>query len=138
MVFKNGRAALINASVSHLALDAFVDRIQTGRECISAMLKGHCREIINELSRGPVKTEGCGIAAFVDEGGDTMLLPINYSPYDQDALDIPVPAAIILDGLDVSDAVSEHDIECFYKDGKLVRMEFELLPHQCAVIKLVK
>lgn len=137
-IFKYGRTAILNASVSHLALDAFVDRIQSGRECISEMIKMHCCEIINELSQGPVSAEGCGLAAFTDQNGDTIINVINYAPYDQSKLYDLYPASINLDGLDVKGAESEHELKCFYENGKLVRIELDLLPHQYAVIKLVK
>ena len=137
-LFKNGRAALINASVSHLALDAFVERIQTGRECISEMLKGYCRDIFNELSNGPVKADGCGVNAFIDEHGDTVLMPVNYSPYDQKVLYDSVPAAIDLFELGAKDLETDHKVKKFFKDGKLFRIEFELLPHQYAIMKLIK
>ncbi len=137
-IFTNERTALLNASVSHLALDAFVDRIQTGRECISEMIKMHCRNIINELSNGPVYAKGCGLAAFVDKNNEVIINAVNYAPYDQDKLYDLYPASIYVEDLNVSGAESEHELKCFYENGKLIRIELDLLPHQYAVIKLIK
>lgn len=138
VLMKKNRAALINAPVSVLGRDSFIERVQYGRESISIILKNSCKAVLEELSSPQIKAEGCGISAFKDKNGDTILVLFDYSEYDQNKLDTYINNVTVKINLpNVKDVICDKPVNRFYDNGHIKEFKVKLKQHETTVIKLL-
>ncbi len=81
LLMRHGRTALLNIAAPLVGPDTFMQRVQYGRESISALFKDRCAAVLRGLSR-PAITADCGLSAFSDGHSDLIML-FDYSPMTQ-------------------------------------------------------
>jgi len=137
ILMKNHRAAIINAPISSLGTDSFTDRVQYGRECISKILRAECKAVLEKLSNPLVKAEGCGISAFIDKNGNTVLVLFDYSPYDQKELHTTNNNVTVkLNIPNIRNVECEKEVNKFYENGFIKEFKVKLRPQEATVVKL--
>lgn len=84
VLLKKGRALLLNTSIGHVGVDSFLNYSTMGRDNVSRLLRRVCKEELVALS-SPVASvqDDCGIAVYLSENGETLILLTDYSRYDQ-------------------------------------------------------
>lgn len=84
VLMRKGSAVLLNCSVNQVGVDNYKPLCYYGRPNISKLLKQAVSGILCELSRPYAKADGrCGVTSFTTENGDTDLLLVDYSPYNE-------------------------------------------------------
>lgn len=83
VLMKNRNAILLNCSVGQVGVDNYKPICYYGRPNISSLLKEAISKVLCSLSRPYAKANGrCGVTSFVTESGDTDLLLVDYSEFN--------------------------------------------------------
>lgn len=134
-----GKTLLINAPVSELGCGYLEKLPITYMPSISELLRETAAEAIRSINRPVAWAEGCGITLLKDRSGDTLLLAINYSPYEIDCGPKEYDATVMLED------IRAHHAESIYgpapsalraDDGMLKGLWLRLHQQECALIRL--
>ncbi|MBR1968937.1 MAG: hypothetical protein IKA17_01080 [Clostridia bacterium] len=135
VILKKGRALLINAPVSKLGHECFEGREGKTKNNVSELLKKTLKEEILKLSSPLVLGENVGVTLFESEKGNTQLLAIDYSAYDN--REFTEREAVIKINFPVKEALSEREFTSVRnKDGSVKEIRFNIKPHEAVMFRL--
>ena len=93
IVMRNDRAIMINANMTDIGYESFEGIAGKARHCLSGLLKCCITDCLRELTTGDALGDGVGITLFETEKGETVLLAIDYTPFDN--LELPQSVRVL-------------------------------------------
>ena len=140
VLMKTGTAVLLNCSVDQVGVDNYKVLCYYGRPNISKLLKETVSNVLCELCRPYAKADRrCGTTTFITENGDTDILLVDYSRYD-DLSDKETYVEIFNRNVRDIECISNPDINIGkYFDGNCLK-EFNVTMrhHEALLFKLKK
>ncbi|MBR1970732.1 MAG: hypothetical protein IKA17_10320 [Clostridia bacterium] len=135
VVLKNKNALLINASVSTLGHECFEGAEGKTRRNVSELLRDVLKRELVNASEPLAIGQNTGITLFESENGNTHLLCIDYSEYDN--RNIREREAVVKLDLPVAEISSERDFGAVRnKDGLIEEIRFKIYPHEAVMFTL--
>lgn len=135
VLLKKERALLINAPVSKLGHECFEGREGKTKSNLSELLRNTLKKELISLSSPLVLGENFGVTLFESEKGNTQLLAIDYSPYDNRK--ISKREAVIKINIPTKEISSEREFTSVRdKDGNIKEIRFKVLPHESVMFRL--
>ncbi len=135
VIFKKDRALLINASVSTIGHECFEGAEGKVRRNISRLLKKVLTKEILNISSPLAYGENTGVTLFESERGNTQLLCIDYSPYDNRNI-IQNRAKVYFD-MPISEIHSTRDfVSVRDKNGYIKEISFDIKQHEAVMFTL--
>jgi len=138
LIMTTGRCALINADVTNLgAADSRYMCHAKTVHVIGHLLKKTIAKLALDLSSPLAKGENVGTTLFETEDGRTMLLAIDYTPFDnREHAPKEAVVKINLDG--VHHVSSERELFVGKKNGCVTEVRFTIKPHEAVFIEMIK
>lgn len=138
IVMKYNNALLLNAATTDLGYECFEGMEGKGRRSISKLLRRCIKSYVRSLNKQPVLGDNVGVTLFETEFGDTVLMAIDYTPFDNRAHSEKM-AVVRISMQGIYGAVSDTPINQVKNEkGELVELRFPILPHGFSFIKLLK
>ncbi len=136
VVYKKDRAILINAPVYAIGYECFAGTAAKGRKNISSLFRKVMADLMVDISDTVVLGENVGVTLFETEKGETVLLAMDYTPFDN--REHPERMATVKLNLDgITKAESDRDIISVHnKEGKLIELSFKIKNHESVFVKL--
>jgi len=135
VLLRNERALLINAPISKLGHECFEGREGKIKNNISTLLRKTLTEEMIKLSSPLVLGDNVGVTLFESEKGNTQLLAIDYSPYDNRNID--QREAIIKINYPTKNISSDHSfVSVCDKYGYIKEIRFKILTHESVMFRL--
>ena len=134
-VIATDRTALINTALINLGGECFKWDYSKSKHITGALITEVLTDLIRLLSKPLAIGENIGITLFENVSGETVLLAIDYSPFDNSGKK-ETQASIKLYMDDVTDAVSDQNIWVAKKDGIVKEIRFNIGVHGSVFIKL--
>ena len=94
------------------------------------------KNILRTLSKPLAKGENVGVTLFETNHGKTMLLAMDYTPFDNKGHGVK-EAVIRLDMDNVTGISCKRDVFMGKKDGKIQEIRFDVLPHESVFVELL-
>ena len=133
------RTLLLNASADELGRQSYGQRNEIYYAAsISALLRRKVSEAMRGIVSPVASSDGCGITLFRDRNGDTLLLAVDYSDYDEPEGVREYTVSFGFGGI--------RDIEPLYgkkpillrKGGIIRAVCLKLRQQECALVKLIR
>lgn len=144
VLVQNGRCVLLNAPICQVGANYAIVDVNNTPENISVLLKTTVRNVLKTLS-SPLYTvnEQCGITAFKNEKGEDMLLLIDYTDYDHDAVftrNTILTVNINEKGFKGAEVVSSipKEVGIHTKNGHMDALTLTIKPQESVLLKLIK
>lgn len=136
IVMRHNRTLLLNAAVTDLGYECFEGMAGKGRRSISRLLRGCLTKAMRALAVQPVLGENVGVTLFETEKGETALLAIDYTPFDNKPHGEHT-AVVMLNMEKVVGAESDVPlVQVHNAAGQLCELRFSIKPHGFCFIKL--
>ena len=140
IIFRNGRALLINACLSEVGIDSYTAFKNAGRANISKIVRAAIGDFMHSVSSPLAHCgEQCGMELVETANGEKLLVLTDYSPYSNEN---PRTVSVRFDGLRVSEvknlSYDAHDIHmnCFERNGSIDGFSVVLRPREVLVFKV--
>lgn len=140
IIFRNGRALLLNACLSDVGIDSYTAFSYAGRANISKLIRAAIGDFLKSVSEPLAHCDDrCGIEIVKTVNGDTLVVLTDYSPYSNEK---PRTVGVRFDNLNVS-AVENlwydaHDINMnfFERNGRIDGFSAVIRPREVLIFKL--
>lgn len=137
VIFSNGRCALVNVDVTNLGESDSRDMCHAkSLHVVGSLIRKALSDLANRLSSPIVKGENVGTTLFETEDGRTMLLAIDYTPFDNAEHNIK-EAVITVNGNIAKEAKSERALFVGKKNGYVKELRFDIKPHEFVFVELI-
>lgn len=136
VIISTDRTALINTAV--FSLGCAVKSKTTGSNgafIVGKLIKQALKDIFTNMSAPLAFGKNVGITLFEDEHKNTMLLAINYTPFDNCTHDI-TEAVVEININDVTEVSSDVSTKTACLNNAIKELRFDIQPHGFAFIKL--
>ena len=138
VIFKKDRAVLINANLVDVGIECFEAAVGKSRKNTSELLKLALKKVLRGITTQYAVGENVGITLFETEKKQTVLMAIDYSPFDN-APKSEKTAVVSVDMKDIKNVKSDREIVCVRnKAGNLCELRFNILPHETVFIEMFK
>lgn len=135
VLLKKGNALLVNAPISKLGHECFEGREGKTKNNVSDLLRRMIKKEVLGLSNPLVSGNNVGITLFESEKGNTQLLCIDYSAYDNRK--ITEREAVVQFRMPVTEISSERGYIVVRDDGGYVKeIRFAIKPHEAVMFQL--
>lgn len=136
-VMRYNRTLLLNAAVTDMGYECFEGMAGKGRRCISTLLRRCIKQAVRTLNEQPVLGENVGVTLFETEAGETVLLAIDYTPFDNRPRGEHT-AIVTCNMKHVIGAEADVPItQVKNENGQLCELRFPILPQGFCFIKLI-
>ncbi len=137
VLLRNKGTLLINAPVSKLGYECFEGREGKTKNNVSELLRRTLKEEMIKLSSPLILGENVGITLFESEKGNTQLLAIDYSAYDN--RNITEREAVVRINFPIKEALSDRSfVSVRDKNGNITEIRFKILAHEAVMFRLIK
>ncbi len=137
LVLRHNRTLLLNAAVTDMGYECFEGMAGKGRRSVSTLLRRCVKQAVRQLNSQPVLGENVGVTLFKTKTGETVLLAIDYTPFDNRPHDTR-KAIVSLDLEGVIGAQADVPLTQVKDDtGRLRELRFDIAPHGFCFIKLL-
>ncbi len=140
VIFRKGRAMLINASLSEVGSDSYSALLYAGRANISRLARAAIRDFIKSVASPAAYTdERCGINLIKTADGGALLILTDYASYGTQEARV---TDVRLCGLRVRGITNlvydEHEtgLNLYFKNGYISKFSVNIRPHETLVFKL--
>ncbi len=140
VLMRKENAVLINCSLNQVGVDNYKPLCFYGRPNISRLLKKAVSEILCALATPYAKADGaCGVTSFITENGDTELLLIDYSRFD-DPTDKKTHVEIFDSSVRDVECISRPDIKIgrLFEGDSLKEFNITMKHHEALLFRLKK
>ncbi len=136
IIMTNGRCALINADVTNLGASDSRDMCHAkSLHVVGKLIRKALSDLAVNLSSPIAKGENVGTTFFETEDGRTMLLAIDYTPFDN--AEHKIKEAVVTVNSDFAkDAKSERELFLGKKNGYVKEIRFDIKPHEFVFVEL--
>lgn len=131
------RTALINTSVIDLGSECFEGNPGKSKRIIGKLVKKAVKDIVKRLSNPLVYSDTTGLTLFETESGKTMLLAIDYTPFDNNKKKTK-QGIVRINTDDITDVKSDEKLLVGRKDGFVKEIRFDIKPHGFVFVELLK
>ena len=131
-----GRTLLINTDVENLGSEE-PRRVNgsNGYHMVGRLIREALKEQLARISSPLVRGRNVGVTLFESEKGKTVLLAIDYSPFDNAPKGVK-EAAVEVSMPGISGAGSDADLFAGMKGGEVKELRFPILPHGFVFVEL--
>lgn len=133
------RTALINTDLRALGCSDTrkLSHDSLGNHFTGKLLRNLFKSILSNLSTPLVYGKNVGVTLFEDQNGKTMLLAIDYTPFDN--REHQEKEAIVAVSLpNVTDAMCDRPLFVGKKNGLVKELRFDIRPHESVFIELCR
>lgn len=135
-VITTERTALINTSLINLGCADKEKMMESkGGFIVGSLIREALADEVKRLSKPLVFGKNVGTTLFEDENGRTVLLAIDYSPFDN-AVRGAKEAVVEINMPDINDASGDIPVKTAKVNGSVREIRFEINPHGFVFIKL--
>lgn len=131
-----GRTLLINTNVENLGSEE-PRRVNgsNGYHMVGRLIREALKEQLARISSPLVRGRNVGVTLFESEKGKTVLLAIDYSPFDNAPKGVK-EAAVEVSMPGISGAGSDAELFAGMKGGEVKELRFPILPHGFVFVEL--
>ena len=138
VILKKDKAVLINANLVDVGIECFEGTAGKSRKNTSELLQLVLRTVLRRITTQYAVGENVGITLFETEKKQTVLMAIDYSPFDN-APKHEKTAVVSVDMKDIKNVRSDREIVCVRnKAGNICELRFNILPHETVFIEMMK
>ena len=135
-VITTERTALINTSLINLGCADKEKMMESkGGFIVGSLIREALADEVKRLSKPLVFGKNVGTTLFEDENGSTVLLAIDYSPFDN-AVRGAKEAVVEINMPDINDASGDIPVKTAKVSGSIREIRFKINPHGFVFIKL--
>lgn len=136
-VLKTERTLLINTDVLKLGNSNMPQFNPSGyNHLVGELIRNAVQNEITRLSSPLAKGENVGVTLFETEKGQTVLMAVDYTPFDNKEHGVK-QAVVKLNMADITDAKSDKKVLCGRKDGTVRELRFDITPHESVFVELI-
>lgn len=136
-VIRSSRTLLINASADELGRQSYGIRGENYYAAnISKLLRKTVSEQMLDIVSAIAVSDGCGITLLKDKNGDTLLLAVDYSDYDDPDGIREYTVTFRFEGIREVEALYGNKPILLRKDGSVRSLVLKLQQQECALMKL--
>ena len=138
LVLRNRNALLLNAPVLDIGYECFEGFAGKAKKNVSPLMKKSLIQMLRELAHPDVLGENVGTTLFTTTKGETVLMAIDYTPFDNmEHIKRSAIVSINIDG--IKDIASDREIvQVRDHAGELRELRFDILPHETVFIRFLE
>ncbi|MBQ4517552.1 MAG: hypothetical protein II997_03080 [Clostridia bacterium] len=137
LIMMNERTAIINTAVTNLGCaDSQYMSIANALHIVGDLVFAALKDVMRKLSKPLAVGENVGVTLFKSEKGQTILLAMDYTPFDNREHDAK-EAVIRLNMDNVTDVSCKMDVFVGKKGSKVRELRFDIRPHESVFVELL-